>query len=123
VARKIAQLSIMLALAVAGAGLSAAPANAADVDLYQNRGGTGGYFGAGATAPTYHGYYFNNGTRLWDAVTSLRNNRGNWTTFWTNAHCSGSGYSVAPYTERPYVGATFNDTFSSHAPEWVRNGC
>lgn len=121
--RKITQISVMLMLAIAAAGVSAAPANAAAVDLYQDVGFTGGYAGRGTLVSSYHGQYFNNGHRLWDAVSALRNNRGHWTTFWTNHHCGGAGYGVEPWGTRSWVGSKFNDTFSSHAPEWYQNGC
>ncbi|MGB2568995.1 hypothetical protein ACPFP2_11145 [Micromonospora citrea] len=113
-------------LAAAGVLVQVAPAQAATVDVWQNASYTGGYRGMGETQSTYHGYYFNNGTRLWDAVTSLKNHANNWTTFWTGHFCTGSGFSVEPDAsggDRANVGTKFNDTFSSHAPEWMRNGC
>lgn len=111
-----------LVLGLAGTVVTAAPASA-DVQVYQNINYGGGYRSLGTTQVSYHFRYYDNGVQLWDSVTSLRNNYGHWTTFWTEPACGGDGFSVEPWGTRSYVGATFNDRFSAHAPESVGSGC
>lgn len=120
---KIASFAASVALAVATLASSASPANAAPIDIWQDADFTGGYSGLGELAPTYHGYYHNNGFRRWDSVSSLKNNTSHWQVFWYDHHCRGSGASYPAYTQKSWVGSNNNDRFSSHSPEWYQSGC
>lgn len=106
----------LLAVAVVGlvaAATFASPANAV-VELYQHASYGGGYWG-GYDNYTYHnGDTFNNGYRLYDAVTSIQNDVPYWTCFYTNHYYTGEWLALPANFHKPNVGSYWNDRFSSH---------
>jgi hypothetical protein len=119
---RIGGLVTAAVVGLAGLFVQAAPASAYTIDLYENQNGGGGYAGRWSISSNYSGTAFNNGVALNDNVSSLKNREQNYTIFWTNSYCSGTGLDVPPQAVVTYVG-DFNDRFSSHAPEWYLNGC
>lgn len=103
--------AVLVAAAVSTASATAA---SADVRLWQHQNYSGGYASRAGGDATYHGNYFNNGTRLWDAVTSVYNARSGWTCFYTDHYGGGDYFCLNSYVASPNVGTRFNDRLSSH---------
>ncbi|MBT2264461.1 peptidase inhibitor family I36 protein [Rhodococcus erythropolis] len=108
------RLLTLVAFATGLLGISVAPASA--LSLYDHAGYQGGYrtTSSSNSDSTYHNKYFTNTFRLWDEVSSLRNNNGGWFNFHHDTNYTGPYLHVPAGAEYSYVGDTHNDRFSSH---------